>query len=350
MFNSKKGAVIDILMHPAFITFVAVLVLLYLLWFVNGLGSDLTFEKKYLATDIALTMDSLLASRDNVVLYYLPQRKEFNPKFNYDFKKNRITVYQESKPESSAGKYFFTSDPSIKLKEITLSFKPPFVLPRFAKIGNKILVDDVHDPKHNINILLLSCPEKKFEYGNITLDPGHGFNEDLNQGSEGFTTNKLKEYVLTREISSIAKILDTYQFLGDLTRDSDIDLSIDDRRTRIQDSLISVHVGSYSNFDNIIKAYVNYDSYAQKASLKLACELVNEVSSALIDKKIKITGIAVIPVIPAQKSDKEFSILVQDKPAVMLEIGNINVPDTFSQENKKAIASAIIEGIKNAQK
>ncbi|MBW2978752.1 N-acetylmuramoyl-L-alanine amidase [Candidatus Woesearchaeota archaeon] len=349
MFSSKKGEAVDILMHPVFITFVALAVLLYLLWFVHGIGSESVFEKKFLAEDIALTIDSLLAARGNVVVYYQPQKQDYVPEFNYYFKKNQVIVHEDEVPESSAGRFFFTSDPKIDFKEKRLKFSEPFILPVFAKLGNRLIVDDAHNPEDNFNIFLLDCPDAKFDYKKITLDPAHGFNKDLNQGSTGFTTDKLEEFILTREISSMANTLD-YGFIGVLTRESDIYLPINSRKNMIEDSLVSLHIGSSLVTDNLVKAYINYDSEKREQSLKLACELVNEISSALIEKKIKITGIAVVPVIPEQKSDRQFSILVKDKPAVLLEIGNINVPNTFSHENKRAIASAIIQGMKNAQK
>lgn len=350
MFNSKKGEALDLLAHPAFVMLVAVAVLMYLLWFVHGLGSTYTFEKKFLATDIALSIDSLLASRDNVVLYYLPQRTDFSPKFNYSFEKNVITVFEDSMLEKNAGRYFFTSDPSVNFEETVLKFKEPFVLPRFALLGNNLLIDDVHGNKKKLNIFLLSCPSEKITGNAITLDPAHGYTSDLRQGSVGFSFDNLKEYILTREIAGMARSLDTVNILGDLTRDGDFALSVNDRKSRIRDAVVSIHVGSYPALENFVKAYINYDSDKREESLRLACELVNSVSSALIENNVKITSIAVIPVIPEQKSDEQFSILIKDKPAVLLEVGNIQVKDTFGIKGKKAIASGILEGIKNAYK
>jgi N-acetylmuramoyl-L-alanine amidase len=350
MFHSKKGAVVDIIMHPTFVTFVAVLVLFYLLWFIYGLGSDFTFEKKFLATDMALTFDSLFAAKDNVVLYYLPQRTDFVPRFNYSFEKNKITVFSSSRAESGAGVYYFISDPEIDFEPTTLVFSPPFVLPRFSLLGNTFKIDDAHAAdKKPINLHLLSCQGQRYDYGSILLDPAHGI--DANKGSEGLVAGGLKEHILTREIGVFARTFDITEpkLVSDLTRDADFALSVDDRKSMIKDSVISINIGSAPALDNFVKAYIYYNPKKQE-SLKLACELVNAVSSALTNNGITITGTSIVPVIPEHESDEQLQILVEDKPGVVLEIGNINVPDTFSIENKKVIAAGILEGIKNAQK
>lgn len=334
----------DILMHPGFVIFVSVLLLFYLLWFIHGLGSDASFEKKFLATDMALTIDSLLASRDNVVLYYLPQAKDYVPKFTYDFSKNIVTVFESAKAEKSAGVYYFTSDPSVSLSPTVLKQSLPFILPKFSKIGRALnIVDGNLDKKSNI--YALSCPKKKFDYGKITFDPAHGFDAKLGKGDRGFTAGSLNEFELTREIGNIVKVLDTGKRISVFTRDADIDLSIDDRKRMIADSLISLHIGSVKSSDVFVKAYVNYNSKKMDESLKLACELINAVSSSLIESKIKVSGVAVIPVIPSHEQE-QFSILVEDRPSVLLEVGNTNV-NMFSQDSKKSIASGIIAGIQN---
>lgn len=334
----------DILMHPGFVIFVSVLLLFYLLWFVHGIGSDTSYEKKFLATDMALTIDSLLASRDNVVLYYLPQAKDYVPKFTYDFSKNIVTVFESAKNEKSAGIYYFTSDPSVSFSPAVLKPTPPFILPKFSKIGNNIKIDDGNLDKKS-NIYALRCPKQQFDYGKITFDPAHGFDAKLSKGDSGFTAGSLKEFELTREIGSMIKVLDTGKRIGVFTRDADIDLSLDERRRMVADSLISLHIGSVKSSDVFVKAYVNYNSKKMGESLKLACELANAISSSLIESKIKVSGVAVVPVIPSHESE-QFSILLEDRPAVLLEIGNIN-SNMFSQDSKKAIASGIIEGIKN---
>jgi N-acetylmuramoyl-L-alanine amidase len=350
MFKSKRGEVADLLMHPVFVIFVAFSVLLYLLWFAHGVGSAQTFEKKFLATDLALTIDSLLAAKDNVILYYLPQGKEFTPKFNYSFDKNQVIIFEGKQIESNAGRYYFTSDPAISMKKTSLMFKEPFVLPRFALLGNELLIDDAHDPKKRLNMYLLSCPSKKLSFKKVTLDPGHGYTADLRQGSIGFSSGNRKEYILTREIAGMAQSLDTVEVLSELTRDGDFALSINDRKSRARDVLISIHIGSYNTNDNFIKAYINYNSNKRDESLKLACELINQISSNLIENNIKITGTAIIPIIPEKKSDEQLNILVEDKPAVLLELGNIRRLNIFEHKNKIAIASGIIDGIKNAHR
>jgi N-acetylmuramoyl-L-alanine amidase len=350
MFNSKRGEVADLLMHPAFVIFMAFSVLLYLLWFAHGIGTEQTFEKKFLATDMALTIDSLLAAKDNVILYYLPQGEDFESKFNYSFDKNQVIVFEDKNIEKNAGRYYFTSDPSITMKKTSLIFKEPFILPRFALLGNELFINDAHDPKQKLNMYLLECPSKKLGFNKVTLDPGHGYTAESRQGNTGFSSEDRKEYILTREIAGITKRLDTVDILSDLTRDGDFALSINDRKSRVKDAVISIHIGSYSTRDNFIKAYINYDSNKRDESLKLACELVNQISSNLIENNIKITGIAVIPIIPEKKQDEQWNILVEDKPAVFLELGNIKIKDNFEVKSRKAIASGIIGGIKNAHR
>jgi hypothetical protein len=346
MFGSKRGQAMDILAHPAFVIFVAVLVLFYLLWFVHGLGSDMSFEKKFLATDMALTVDSLLASRDNVILYYLPQSGDYMPEFNYLFDKNVVTVFESSKDEGTAGSYYFTSDPSVRFGWAALKPGVSSVLPRFYRLGNSFAVDDAHAAaRKKINMHALSCPEQGYDYGSIAFDPAHGFDAKLNAGDRGFSAGLLNEFELTREIGNFVKVLDIGKLFGVFTRDSDVVLSVDDRKRMVVDSVVSLHIGSVKSGDVFVKAYVNYGSKRISESLKLACELANAVSSALVDANVKVFGVAVIPVIPANEGG-QFGILVEDRPAVLLEVGNVNM---FSQDAKKAIASGIIEGVRNAR-
>lgn len=346
MFDSKRGEALDLLMHPAFVIFIAVFLLVYLLWFIHGIGSDASYEKKFLATDLALTVDSLLASRDNVVLYYLPQAKEYAPKFSYDFSKNIVTVFESSKNENDAGVYYFTSDPSVSFAPVSLKPSLPFILPKFSKVGRTLFVSDGNRKGSGANVYALPCSEKRYDYGSITFDPAHGFDAELGEGDTGFVAGGLKEFELTREIGSIVKVLDTSGHIEAFTRDSDIVLPVSSRKNSIGNSLISLHIGSVKSGDTFVKAYVNYDSKKMDESLKLACELANSVSSSLLESNVKVSGVAVVPVVLSHE-DEQFSILIEDRPAVLLEVGNINV-NKFSQDSKKAIAAGILGGIKNA--
>jgi len=343
MWNSKKGEAMDILVHPGFVIFVAVMVLLYLMWFIYGLGSDFGFEKDFLATDMALTIDALLAAQGNVVLYYLPQRADVSYGFMYAFEKNKVSVFEHRKNEKSAGVYFFTSHPGISISEKVLNFSLGSSLPLLSLIGKKLDLADAGDKENSaINLYKLRCPGQKFDYGVVTLDPAHGYSVDDKKGSVGLSHGSLKEYVITREIAGMAKVLDKFNVIGSLTRDADFALPVSERK--IEDSVVSVNIGD----DNVVKAFINYDSIRRDESLKLACELVNSVSSVLIENDISVEGTAVVPVIIENEQDEQLHILSGSKPSVVLEIGSIHVPSSFSEQNKRAIASALVRGINNA--
>jgi len=342
MFRFKKGEAMDILAHPGFVILVAVLVLLYLLWFIYGLGSDFTFEKKFLAADTALTVDAVLAAQGNVILYYLPQRADVSHGFMYRFEKNKVSVF-EKENEKNAGVYFFTSHPDISINEKVLNLSSGSSLPMISLVGKKMDLADVNaEESPVINLYELPCPVQEFDYGVVTLDPAHGYSVEEKKGSVGVSHGMLKEYVLTREISAMAKILDKYNVIGRLTRDADFALPMSERE--IEDCIVSVNIGE----DDVVKAFVNYDSIRRDESLKLACELVNSVSSALVENNIPVEGVAVVPVIVENEKDEQLQILSYNKPSVVLEIGNIHVDESFSENNKKAIASALVRGINNA--
>ena len=76
--------------------------------------SSTKFEKRFLAQDIAMFIDTLYASPNDLVVRY-PQDFDYNIVFDM----GKVTVYEES---VSDGEYFsFTEDPNIEFQYKTVS-------------------------------------------------------------------------------------------------------------------------------------------------------------------------------------------------------------------------------------
>ena len=364
----KKGSVVDIVLMPPVITAIVLgLIFLRILAAIMGIGSDLQFEKKSIAINSALLVEALHDARGNVEYFY----DTYN-NFNYDFQDGKVIVYKDKKDEGDRGLYEFAVDGAsgrLRFVPKTLEIKDGFDNLVFVKQGNYVFVDSpVVNKNFKTDMRLLECTQEDTKkISGVVLDPGDGWSQrledegDPNPGLKGFTNVKLN--LVESEINRIlaAKLLGTNPswFAGkqehsrSLSEDSKV--VVEDKVNKVRqkgNTIISIHAGSDvdKNFNPAI-AYINGESNNIKASRKLACLILNALSTELPE----ITDLVVVPVSVRQadmfEKDNPVRVLVDDKIGVQLVIGNIQIEEDNIFKNKlDAIAKAVYYGIKEYKK
>jgi hypothetical protein len=100
-------------------------------------------------------------------------------------------------------------------------------------------------------------------------------------------------------------------------------------------------VGKQPVSKNIVKAFVNKD--ATPEAKRLACSLLNSIAEKY---KQSITGNAIIPVDLAQiGAEDPKQILVNNRDAVLLELGNIDYPNNALLGKHGELSQTIFAGI-----
>jgi N-acetylmuramoyl-L-alanine amidase len=300
--------------------------------------------KSYLAGDTALIINTLNSLPGNLMVFY--------PTVNFDyilkFKDNQVTVLQKEPDQfdKTAGIYPFI--PTVQ-QHIDYRFDKPKNL-IFHKVGHDIIITD----SELLNLNQLACPKiSTAVLRNIVIDPGHGSNQEFSASAEeedyGLVNDVLglEESDITRQIAESLYIMNNNLIA---TRDIRFEefKSIDERLSIINnkniDSVISIHVGSNPNPEiNNVKARISSESIMRQQSRRLACLILNSLSTELST----IKGLSIIPVnVSELKKDDPMRILDTDKVAVYLEIGNIMINQKNLLQKIPEISKAINDGIK----
>ncbi len=301
---SKKANWVGFILHPTFETAIALaVVLLYLLWYINGIGQATGFEKKFLATDIPLAIDSILAMPQDGNLYamYLPQRSsKFQTNYSYIFTKNSVKVTLGDK-DARAVTGYYTSDPSISIQEKTFVYKDRMIFPVFIKQGNNILIDNQNAREIDYNRNIIACN-------------GPNTAPKLAVSGEG-------------EAAQIAQRVKGFDWAVDSGGQGSFGIIL----SQGEKTIIKAYVDANQQPDSLAK------------SERIACEAANSVALALDKAGIDVSGVAVIPINPKQTSRKEDDSLAGF--GVLLEL---QTPENLA-DKQQSIALAIGDGVKNAQ-
>jgi len=323
---------------------------------VLGIRETTYFEKTFLVGDMAITTNTLYSGPGNIMATY----DKDTLWFSYKFDKEGVSSF-DIDPERKI-KYPIVHTGLIKFNEKLLEpefFSEPKsednlkkkVKPIFAKISDEIIIDEqISRSINEIKCENLEPMGKK----TILVDAGHG-GED-----EGIVIGSLKEKDMT---GSIGLVL--YQSIkGDkfFTRDNIASVRDQVRKSEYNtkektteevnkngiEMIISIHAGSRDDLSNNVKAYysIESDEDFQQKSKKLGCEILNE----LVRKEaLEITGISVVGINPEDYEGGH--ILVKDKIAILLEIGNLDNEKSANTLMKSVdiIGNSIIEGIENVE-
>jgi len=323
--RSKKASWVGAVLHPAFEVFMAIAVGLALLYFIHSLGDKTDFEKRFIATDLALLLDAIPAMPQPGALYlfYHPQRSDkWDVKYGFNFGKNKVEVTAK-KDDSNPGFFFFTPDPRLRIDQAVFPFADSVIAPLFIKQGTRIAIEDINKRKFKYNPNALVCTGARF---NQRLDvwPGH---EPAEPGGMD------EEYIAS-----------ALQGTGVVEPAS---LIIDPAKPKLVLYLEDVPAD-----DMAIKAFVHgsSDPAVLAASQRVACEIVNSLLDVFYEKDIPVIGAAVVPFDPVHTAGESDDYLTAAKGGVVLRFGSLKRPEFTSPDFQQQAALAIKGGIENAKK
>ena len=315
---NKKGNLLEIVIPPLFqILLPVILVMLPLLAYTNSLSDNKTFEKEFLAKEIALTITSLASLNGDAELRYLSE-----PGFTAVLQADRVRIVRERDPLASTAAFHTPGQIQVLPAEIPLG-DPAF----FIKRGNTI---ELTKERKDISGLVCAFqPSYEPDGRTIIIDPGHG-------GSDpGFSANGLIE---SEAVTALAQLIP-----GEKTRETNRDLSLEERIQKAEraDTLISLHIGEASAAFSPIKVF--YSITSSPETKDLACRLAFRLEDALTD-----TGAAILPVFPQDLNTNDpKKILLDGKTAVLIELGNVNNANFISEFNRRKgeLANAIVSSL-----
>lgn len=323
------------------------LFLLTMLGWISETASNDLFERNYLARDLALVVDTIYASPGNVKVVYPTLSRGYTLEFTH----NRVDVYDQTvdinPPLFRRGIYIYAEDLNIPIQPVVLApdidfevgeapTQEDYVQPIFYKDSEKMVVsNEALDTPEN---LFLNCPfvdtkdEAWLTNKKIYIDPGHGENYE-----------PAKEWQNARIIADGINMLSTniYSTKGSFDNTEDIPLSQRISASQNADILISLHMADEHFSKNDMKAYVSAQSGFRDESVKLGCLIINKLIPRLNQK---FTSFTIIPVTPSH-SDPHTAILKVNKPAVVLELGNVQSPAELSEQDLSFIADSIFEAL-----
>lgn len=317
----------------------------------NVIGAGV-FQKKFLARDLALLMDSLSNARGNLFYTYNPPLQVLE-KFEVDLAPNNVRIDDEVWPYAVNREQVLVGE---------TNFRKPGVL-SIIKTGNTLTIKATLATE-DFNALILDCPSAQVKFNEIIIDPGHGFNLQTNQGDKGFEGalkdakgNLISESQLVVGVGAALKthLLSFVNEKAVFSTRALQSLPAEEPKTtkeRVEfiskkpgAVVVSLHVGKYSSDQNVLKAFVNKD--ASDAALRLACVTLNVLARQYAQS---ITGTAVIPVDLKQLSpDDPKQVLLEGNVGVLFELGNIDYANNKVLENTGKLALAIANGMRQSK-
>ncbi len=314
---------------------------------INNVSQSGIYQKKFLSRDLAMMMDSLTNARGNIIYNYNPRLVTLE-KFEIGFTNGAVSVDDES--------WFYAVNNNYKL---VLPQKGKYSSFALKKAGNELSVQNGGVKSMEFNGLLLECPFAELGMRSVIIDPGHRYSDTddgLSGGLKDAQGRTIPESELMLKAGAalepqlkprIPEVLGTRDLKTEYVAGV-LSQQIKPLKERIafiaskpDSAIISLHAGRQPKSQNIVKAYVNLD--ADERSYRLACHVLNSISDNF---KGKITGTAIIPVIPAQLSqDDPRQGLVKDRVAVLLELGNIDYPNNEVLGSPVELAQAIAQGV-----
>ena len=361
LFKSKKATIFEKPIWFLIDLVVSIAVFFMLLAYVDQIGESLTFERDFLAKDIALLIDSIYASPSSLTLKY-PQNTFW---FDYKFEDNGVTVSEKGLGKKSQSE--FIRDNNLEFTEKTISPEKEFEDKRsFAeKYFSPSTLFSVYKPElpegTSVNLYFLKN-NKELDINNeeLILRPNKLVCSDIvtkentqekvlliDQG-DWDKNDKRPEITAAIAFPLYSNIKDKFKEIKhtriggikDLKKER-IDRTTIKRNIDNSDIIISIYVGSYKDERNVIKAYYSSESKEEfkEKSKKLACLIVNRLLSN--EKLGNIDGVSII--------ESDNSLIEKDKIAVLFEIGNININKEGNMLLKvdgiNQIAKTIEEGI-----
>ncbi len=301
---SKKASWVGLVLHPLFETAIALgIVLLYLLWFIHGIGETATYEKRFLSTDIPLLMDSILAmpQKGNLYALYNPQRStDFSTNYSFSFLKNQVIIMAGPADKKQVTGYY-TSKPGIYVQEKQFIAKDAMIVPLFILQGNDLLIDNANKRELTYNRNIMPCSGPRFP-GTLSI-----------QGENAAAQLLLGQRWAVKSGGSGAFSMQIKQ-----------------------------------GQETVVKAYFNAEQPADQLaqSRRIACEVANAAVRGLDKIGIDVAGSAFIPINPKHTGSTDDDFL--QGLGVLLEIDTPEKLDNV-QTQVTPLALAVGEGVQNAK-
>ncbi len=315
---NKKG---DISLKKIFEILIVVIVAAALLGNTYRISQADTYVLKPLAVDLSFEISALTGLKHDSNSF---AAFTFPFETNVAILPNKVMLTRDK----IIAEYYYSADPNIKIGYHTFENIKILYL---TKSGNTLSFSA--DNPGSLNYYF--CKKTDLNLNEVTFDPGKGFDEVYNQGSQGQLIDGLSESLHTLKLAALLRFEPDFKSTRPVhTTLKDSFMSVDDRKDKVSAALISVHAGE---FEDDIKIYTN----DKEESVILACNLMNALLKNL--NPGTFTDFAIIPVNFEFILEDDFKqILNIEKPAVLLEIGT-----KFLADSKKEIVDSIIEGVYN---
>ncbi|MBI5066546.1 hypothetical protein HZA97_10040 [Candidatus Woesearchaeota archaeon] len=344
--NSKKGDVPSFVLTPTFRTLLALgVVLLTLLYFVNGIGGNTKFERQYYSRDIALLIDTVLSLPGNSNILYSYDKPESETKFTLKVDKEKVTMKDVGE---NYFPYFLKKDTNFE--PVTIEPSEPNII-KIIKSGNNLLIKNVLEKRFPDE---LNCYKPKESINSVIIDAMHLSNPNSEFHNPGNSYAGISEADLTLKLGKAIKnsatdiTIEETRFLERATEgkqaNMDAPISLLDRIAKIKSSkaqlLLSLKFGDYDE-KFYLKAYVSPQNYEK--SYAIACQVLNSIGKKLYENDKKIDGLVIIPLNPEHTSSEDDAV-IQEKDGLILEAGSVRNPPNDAE--MILIAQAIVEGLK----
>ena len=316
--RSKKNGIFDLAIMPTFATILAVVVVMSaLLWYAHNIENQTAFQKRFLATDLALLMDTVYAMPQpgNLFVIYTPQHSpEFNTNFSYKFGSeganygsNKVEV-SEKDNDPKKGTAFFTPRKGFVAEEADLKFKKTFIVPMIIKQNMRIAINDINKRDFYYDRNTLTCPSTKFtKKFEVNASVG-GIDENLAKMLAASNVVEMQQVAPGPSVSTLRLV---------------------------------------AGNEPVVKAYINGNARPQTIieRQRVACEIINSVLQYFDSKNILIEETAVVPINPAHTAAKDDDNLAMND--VLLRLGPMA---SFADlDFQRGLANAMKEGITNAK-
>jgi hypothetical protein len=307
--RSKRAATEEFVLGQVFIVFIAVTVMIALLWHVHNVGEKPVFEKRYVKADLPLFLDSIAAvpqTESNLFAVYFPKHSPDSlTNFGIKIQANGVVEVSTEKDDRQPGIGYFTPDPSLAMEDRVFPYTGEPVNLIFLKQGSRLYVDNVFDNRQYIREMR-SCTGPRFS-GSLKAAalPGSPAVQALAQAVQGATA--------ARQGAS---------------------------------GIISVTTGNSE--DVLIKAYVNGENpfALLMQSQRVGCVLANSVLEYWEKQGVDVKGVAVVPINPLHTASIADDSLAKGAVGVLLEIGTSRRPELFADQ--PGLVRALVEGVRDA--
>jgi len=332
--RGKRGNILNEMFFSIFQLVILAFILIGLKVWVDNVVSDETFERNFMARDVALLIDTVYTAPGNVEVDY-PQNTRH---LNFTFEPNLVRITHPDETASvPPAVYPFAEDlavpfaySSVAPERLTNDELGPSVKLMASKINNRVAVSDkpvsLTSRASKLVCLQASTRDPNWHSKEVYYDPGHGEGSGINREAQ---FARLVGLELQNEIPGIRSTKGSFITQADTPLERRLDA------IKHAALVVSVHQNDGGENTNVILAYIPPLSLE---SQKLGCLILNSILDELPDEFSRADLIPADDIPP----DDPMQIIDTGIPSVLLEIGNAN-RDTLP--DAAAVAAGIGRGV-----